>query len=142
MSFDQDPGESVTMSAADLAQLVNQRDELQAELDRLKAGLSPAVLSIIAERCRQVQMLGWTPAHDDEHDAGELAGAASAYAAHASDALHPFSQGDAFRDGTVPDGWCWGTEWWKPGKPMRNLEKAGALIVAEMERMVRQGGAA
>ena len=34
-------------------------------------------------------------------------------------------------------------EWWKPSAdPVRNLEKAGALIAAEIDRLLRQRGRA
>lgn len=101
--------------------------------------LSDAARDVLAERRRQVDAECWTPQHDDEHDAGELAGAGAAYAAHASDALHPYSQGDAFRDGTIPPGWCWEPAAWKPSTARRNLVKAGALILAEIERIDRTG---
>lgn len=39
---------------------------------------------IAAERLRQVQEEGWKPSHDDDHGAGELAGAAVAYVQHAT----------------------------------------------------------
>ena len=106
------------------------------------ACLTAAAGDVLAERARQVTVEGWTPEHDDEHDDGELAGAAAAYAAHASDALHPLSQGDAFRDGTIPPGWCWEPATWKPADPRRNLVKAAALILAEIERIDRAAAAA
>ena len=99
--------------------------------------LTEAARDVLAERHRQIQAEGWTPAHDDEHDSGELAGAGAAYALHAADALHPQSQGDAYRDGSIPHGWCWEDCWWKPTDPRRSLVKAGALILAELERMDR-----
>ncbi|EDQ9668254.1 TPA: hypothetical protein G8N70_004563 [Salmonella enterica] len=34
----------------------------------------------------------------------------------------------------VPDSWPWAREYWKPSSPCRDLEKAAALILAEMER--------
>ena len=33
--------------------------------------------------------------------------------------------------------WPWAAEWWKPGLRRRNLVKAGALILAELERLDR-----
>lgn len=33
--------------------------------------------------------------------------------------------------------WPWSREWWKPKNPRRDLVKAGALIVAEIERLDR-----
>lgn len=94
---------------------------------------------ILAERLRQIYEEGFDTSHDDEHDAGELSGAAAAYALHAADALHPQSQGDAFRNGEIPDGWCWDENWFKPTTPRQSLIKAAALIVAEIEKLDRQG---
>jgi hypothetical protein len=37
--------------------------------------------------------------------------------------------------------WPWEQpDWWKPSdNPIRNLEKAGALIAAEIDRLIRKG---
>lgn len=111
--------------------------------------LSTAAQDVLAERNRQITAEGWTPEHDDEHDGGEMAAAGAAYALHAADYLNPHSQGDGGDE--APDCWPWhdgiagrgeGPEktkpaWWKPGAPRRNLVKAGALILAEIERLDR-----
>jgi hypothetical protein len=34
-------------------------------------------------------------------------------------------------------GWPWDLKWWKPTTPRRDLVKAAALIVAEIERLDR-----
>lgn len=110
---------------------------------------TPAAIDVLLERQRQVDKEGWTPEHDDEHDSGELAAAGAAYALHAADHLHPHSQGDGRNE--APIFWPWqngvcgrgeGPEktepaWWKPGTPRRDLVKAGALILAEIERLDR-----
>lgn len=92
-----------------------------------------------AERQRQINVEGWTPEHDDEHDSGDLAAAASAYALAACDCLNPYSQGDGgwnVTGGESPP--MWPQEWeWKPADPRRMLVKAGALILAEIERIDR-----
>lgn len=44
------------------------------------------------------------------------------------------------RDGHVPPTWPWGAEWWKPKEPRRDLVRAGALIIAEIERLDRREG--
>jgi hypothetical protein len=88
-----------------------------------------AVGLIAAERARQQTAEGWDTGHDDEHDQGELAAAAASYAA-------PYR-------GIVPEvppaTWPWGRRWWKPTPDdrVRELVKAGALIVAEIERLQR-----
>ena len=85
---------------------------------------------IAAERLRQVEREGWSSDHDDvEHSNGDLAVAAAAYAREAG-----------IRGTTKPWWWPWAVEWWKPGSPRRMLVKAGALIVAEIERLDRASG--
>lgn len=99
--------------------------------------LSTAARDVLAERQRQMGAEGWTPEHDDEHDSGELAAAASAYAVAAADVLHPLSQGDGqYTRGTPPAAWPW-DNCFKPAPPRRMLVKAGALILAEIERIDR-----
>jgi hypothetical protein len=86
---------------------------------------------IAAELQRQIEQEGWTPAHDDTHDEGELRDAAIAYAL-AVDARTEVA--------TIRDRWPWEASWWKPSAdPIRNLVKAGALIAAEIERLQRAG---
>lgn len=92
---------------------------------------------IAKERARQVEQEGWTPEHDDQHDPGELSGAAAAYSLYTANELHPNSQGDGFDAEHLPPGWCWEPAWFKPTTPRRNLIKAAALIVAEIERIDR-----
>jgi hypothetical protein len=87
---------------------------------------SDALGLIARERERQISEEGWTPEHDDEHSLGELRMAARAYT------------GDPGRGKVAPLGWPWDPSAWKPsGDPARNLVKAGALIVAEIERLQR-----
>lgn len=86
---------------------------------------------IAAERARQIEREGWTPEHDDEHVDGELSAAGMCYAGHASLTL----SGHA-RD-TVPTPWPWVAEWWRPKNPRRDLVRAAALLVAEIERLDR-----
>lgn len=90
--------------------------------------LTAAARDVLAERARQVSVEGWTPEHDDQYTKGELALAASQYVLHVA---------CPFQDGKVPAFWPWPAEWWKPTTPRRDLEKAGALIQAEIERLYR-----
>ncbi len=80
---------------------------------------------ITAERQRQIEAEGWTLEHDDTHTMGELAGMASWYA-------QPIPEWRA----VMP------TPRWerRPGDRIRELEKAGALIAAEIDRLLRLGG--
>lgn len=93
-----------------------------------------AIDLIYQERGRQITREGYTPAHDDEHGHDELALAAALYALPAE--LRPFNDGEA------PDYWPWDDSSWKPTPHdrIRELVKAGALIVAEIERLQRKAG--
>lgn len=98
-----------------------------------------AISDIIAERKRQVDVEGFAPERDDQYVQGELASVAGCYRQSAArPRLFMRSPGKAF---TVPAGWplTWNLrDWWKPESPRRDLVKAAALIVAEIERLDRQ----
>lgn len=94
---------------------------------------SQATLDVLAERARQVGVEGWTPAHDDKHDRGELPCAAAAYAAASIPNAGPYPIKVAY-----DRYWPWHRSWWKPTTPRRNLVKAAALIIAEIERIDRE----
>lgn len=92
----------------------------------IRRPLSPFAQAVIAERFRQIEAEGWSTAHDDEHEPGEMAEAGAAYAQCA---------GVAAEDNrTPPPSWPWSPEWWKPRDFRRDLVRAGALIIAEGER--------
>lgn len=95
------------------------------------------IASIAAERQRQIEEEGWTSEHDDAHEDGALAVAASLYAFQASsDAAH--SHGLALaRRGSCVWQWPWAADWWKPKDRRRDLVRAGALIAAEIDRLDR-----
>lgn len=92
-----------------------------------------AVTDIAAERRRQIEREGWTPVHDDEHTDQSLARVAACYA------LPPLGPRDD--DRIMRRLWpqSWDESWWKPSpnNRRRELVKAGALIVAEIERLDR-----
>ena len=95
--------------------------------------LSPAMQAVIAERVRQKEAEGWDAAHDDAHEAGELATAGAAYAKQAR--LHlegDFAAVDKLM--YLPNWWPWDSVWWKPTDFRRDLVKACALILAEIEK--------
>ena len=98
--------------------------------------LRVAVTDIAAERQRQVDVEGWSEAHDDEHDGYQMARAAGCYAFHAS---REDDDGDTgmFVSAAVHNGWPWDRAWWKPKSRRADLVRAGALIVAEIERLDR-----
>lgn len=95
-----------------------------------RQAMTDAAHDVLAERHRQVEAEGWTPEHDDEHCAGEMATAAGLYALHAH-------SNDPTKRLMAPGHWPWDYRWWKAGAPRRMLVKAGALILAELERLDR-----
>ena len=95
-------------------------------------GLTAAARDVLAERQRQITAEGWTLEHDDQHADGQMAAAAGYYALACS---WPHER-DIGR-GHVPTYWPWTPDWWKPKAPRSNLVRAGALILAEIERLDR-----
>lgn len=92
---------------------------------------------IAIERTRQLIVEGYSPEHDDTHDRGELldAGICYAFAAIKCENRHK----DTWNP---PSQWPWSDESWNPSDDyVRNLEKAGALIAAEIDRHHRQQSA-
>lgn len=87
---------------------------------------------IAAERRRQIDVEGWSPEHDDEHKNGSLACAAGCYAIHAG-----LPEAARVPKGYAPMDWPWDATWWKPKDRRRDLIRAAALIVAEVERLDR-----
>ncbi|MFA9288248.1 hypothetical protein ACCQ08_26055, partial [Comamonas sp. SY3] len=94
--------------------------------------LTRAALDVLAERARQIGKEGYVPEADDSYVDAELAAAAATYALLATGA-------DGWR---VDDHWPWAQDSLKKGDARRMLEKAGALILAEMERLDRAAKAA
>lgn len=98
---------------------------------------------IAVERARQVEREGWTAAHDDGHEDGALAMAAACYAAAAVDE-RIYIRDDAHTSAYIfvdP----WPRDWedkrrTHPTEParIRMLVKAGALIAAEIDRVLRE----
>lgn len=98
------------------------------------------ILEIARERERQMSVEGWTLEHDDSHRDGAMALAAATYAARASSrpVLQMVEHGPVtVRVDVLKLLWPWSHGWWKSTTPRRNLVKAAALIVAEIERLDR-----
>jgi len=102
---------------------------------------SEATRDVIAERRRQIEAEGWSAEHDDEHTDGAMALAAGMYAVNsASPTFLDFDDGFG-PDERYPIGWPWHRQWWKPKNPRRDLVRAAALIIAEIERLDRLAAA-
>lgn len=87
-----------------------------------------AIELIADERRRQIEVEGWSLVHDGQHRWGQLADAAACYAL-----THRRKDGASLRY------WPWDERSWKPTPDdrVRELVKAGALIVAEIDRIAR-----
>ncbi|HHK2917525.1 TPA: hypothetical protein ACQRQK_002018 [Pseudomonas aeruginosa] len=83
-----------------------------------------AWLDVQAERRRQITAEGWTPEHDDLYCAAELPRAAAAYILNGA-------------NDEAPAIWPFVAKWWKPRDSRSNYVRAGALILAEIERLDR-----
>lgn len=100
---------------------------------------------IITERRRQIEKENFSQTHDDAHEKFELAAAAACYAYPLSVVIDGHGLEIGFPNpGTLPLGWpeSWDASWWKPSGDRRNLIKAAALIIAEIERIDRRRAAA
>lgn len=112
--------------------------------------LTPGPKIVLAERKRQMQVEGFDSARDDGYTNGELGRAAQCYEREASqrEMVDVAIEGDKWavltgphQEGypTMPESWPFPPTWWKPGDRIRELAKAGALYLAEAERLKRAG---
>lgn len=129
------------------------------ELDKPIEAHVDGVELIRLERERQVAQEGWTPEHDDSHDNGEMAWAATCYAApgeirtqratpppcgcrSVGECTHGVMHNPARLRWKWLDPWPWAERWDKRSKHdrIRQLTIAGALIAAEIDRLRRLRG--
>lgn len=91
-----------------------------------------ALRCIEQERNRQIDVEGWSAVDDDSYVAGQLANAAACYALT--------QKARNAENDPVPRYWPFAERWYKPTPEDRERElvKAGALIVAEIERLQRE----
>ncbi len=134
-------GVRITIEAVPMPDALPKHDQVVAP--HTAKVLTDAARDVLTERRRQIEKEGWTPEHDDEHAGGSLAQAAACYALHAAgrdawdaqsyQAASPPMDGPSDED-TL---WPWGRESWKPKNQRADLVRAGALILAEIERRDR-----
>ena len=91
-----------------------------------------ALEAIIQERIRQTLAEGYTPAHDDEHTDGQMALLAAAYALSSRPKENQYHYRHALINELAGYGWEI-----KRKDPISDLVRAGALILAELERRLR-----
>lgn len=97
--------------------------------------MSKAMDDVLAERRRQIEVEGWTAEHDNQHAPGELAMAGACYAAHSAITLN--TEDYSIAQSFVRRCWPWAREWWKPKDKRRDMVRAAALMIAEIERIDR-----
>jgi hypothetical protein len=121
----------------------------QMSSDSVKAPpILPGVLLIETERRRQIESEGWSAEHDDEHADGQMAMAAALYATP----VLLYQKVDRANCISFVDPWPWDDRWDKRPEDgnviqpngseatterVRQLVKAGALIAAEIDRLLR-----
>lgn len=112
--------------AAPVAQAQHSVPELLVRAEDFVSGkeVPQAWLDVQAERRRQITAEGWTPEHDDLYCAAELPRAAAAYILNGA-------------NDEAPAIWPFSAKWWKPRDARSNYVRAGALILAEIERLDR-----
>lgn len=107
--------------------------------------LTKAAVDVLAERQRQIKSEGFTPEHDDLHAEGQLARAAAAYAVAADTAAYEADKSRPAWNESYIAGvarmWPWNWALWKPTNKRRDLVKAAALLLAEIERVDRTASA-
>ena len=120
-------------------------EALQTADTGIAIAASGVATELITERLRQESDEGFTAAHDDRHKDSELARAAAAYAYAASLPAAKLQAALGDRDSmlfvVLARLWPWHWKWFKPTNRRRDLVKAGALIIAEIEQIDRAGGA-
>lgn len=112
--------------------------------------VSPGAGVIATERRRQIEVEGWTAEHDNNHRDGELTRAAAVYAVDGDLFIRetrmvlvnrgrPWADPDDYAPVTdLYPLWPWSSAWYKPKDRLRDLIRAGALIAAEIDRLLAQ----
>lgn len=103
----------------------------ETKFRRIEGLIPAAAADVLAERKRQIEHEGYDPSHDDQHTDGSLAQAAAAYALNASRRVYDPRRGEVF----WPE--SWNRLHWNPKDRRRDLVRAAALIISEIERIDR-----
>ena len=102
------------------------------------------IKDVINERQRQINQEFYSTENDDEYKQNELLRAAVCYAENVVRRGWVFDSNfgpDVYQEEEVPDLWPWDIDFWKPKNPRRDLVRAAALLIAEIERIDRSAGA-
>jgi hypothetical protein len=94
---------------------------------------------IAEERQRQIEVEGYVKEGDEKHDSNELAEAAACYVLPENLRVEKYNYVGVYKKQMLgyPELWPWAKEYWKPTPKnrIRELQKAGALIAAEIDRL-------
>jgi hypothetical protein len=136
--------------ARDFIKWETMRAAIAAALPLIRGAVveTDAARDVLAERQRQISVEHWTPNHDDLHGRMELSRAARCYilkAIHTENddaSYNPHLASDEqyrppYPRFEPPQGWPWEGTAWKPKGTRADLVRAGALILAEIERLDR-----
>lgn len=106
--------------------------------------LSKALIDVMNERDRQWNEEGFSAEWDDAaRQPLELARAAMCYVMHPvlvhdlTARMRIEASAESYQTCPPPKGWPFERAWWKPTDPRRDMVKAAALILAEIERLDR-----
>lgn len=125
----------------DLAERDRRIHSLEIELEDSKTNVVPlkktGAYLIAEERERQIEALGYTPERDQHYGTGQIARAALCYAMPEALRNRPGHKRIEKNGQYVPNEWPFALEYWKPSPNdrIRELQKAGALIAAEIDRL-------
>lgn len=87
---------------------------------------SDGATRIANERKRQIEKEGYDEEHDAQEPINRMVACAISYAMHDIDE----QEADAW--------WSWDRQYFKPKDRMRNLERAGALIAAAIDKLLKE----
>jgi hypothetical protein len=103
-----------------------------------------AFKDVMDERQRQINQEFYSTENDDEYKQNELSRAAVCYAENVVRRGWVFNShfgSNVYQEEEAPDLWPWDIDFWKPKNPRRDLVRAAALLIAEIERIDRSTGA-
>lgn len=113
---------------------MNNHETAPATLPAEHVWFSQAAIDVTAERRRQMEVEGFCTRQDDEYVKGELPAAAIVYAlAHSKCGKLTLGEFTGLADRL----WPFAPAWLKAGDKRRDLVKAAALLIAEIERLDR-----
>lgn len=129
----------IPLASFDIAAERDRARGLAAWFEQEIARQGTGVAAIAEERLRQIEVEGYTAEHDAEHPWAELALAAECYAGLAADLLAGAVALEVWPP-NPPTDWPWSADAWKPSaSPIRNAERAGALLAASIDQLIATG---